>query len=694
MPIVKMPDGQQVRFPDDMPSEQIQSMISSKFPEVAEKKPKSFEEMKQMYGSMDPISDTLQSASLGFTNMPVQALMGLADLAGRPLGMRAPKIDLKKYAPQKGTFEAFNFLGGGQLPFAQARKGAGLVEKGLNLAAQGGLYGALFGSQEDDIAGGAERGAVTAPFVGGALHMLGQGAQKVMSYLPQNMQRKVFDMLKKGNHLTPEKISRAKAIHSQFQEKGIPADLMTLLDSPEGIKMLDSIIRTVPENVAGPMIKTTLEAENRMINNLAEHLAGGTKPEELDATIKNEIQDYYNPIKEKASGEWRSLRKDAAKTKLKENKKLDDYINSELRKKESAGDVGEGAAISDALYNILKSYKPKYSVEYREYSMPEPGRQAVQKRKMGNVGQGIETYQNIGQKYRDTAQTTNQYDNSVIKEFRKLKAEQINQSLQGTDNFDKWVKLRSEHQKNEIPFRTKTFQDILQPKREVNEQKYIDNLLNDENRAGLSKLPQKTVNKILLKHIMQKHPNSFGDFAEGRFGRAIFPENLSSSKILNTLTSKNFDLKAGKLLDETTKKHIGHIMNFKDITKDYRIMAKNIFGTGRDVTGQLEDIKGKTALDPAMIGIATGSPKKALEALAYKQLKGIAEERGPQALREFAETIFDPEYIESILGGEVPKSDKLASAAKKIKGAKRAQQKGSQAATLQAIFGVQKKDRK
>ncbi|WPM80918.1 hypothetical protein R5W60_04245 [Brucella pseudintermedia] len=34
MPIVKMPDGTQVRFPDDMPREQIRDMIASKFPDA------------------------------------------------------------------------------------------------------------------------------------------------------------------------------------------------------------------------------------------------------------------------------------------------------------------------------------------------------------------------------------------------------------------------------------------------------------------------------------------------------------------------------------------------------------------------------------------------------------------------------------------------------------------------------------
>lgn len=37
MPIVAMPDGQQVNFPDDMPSEQIKGLIASKFPQLAQK---------------------------------------------------------------------------------------------------------------------------------------------------------------------------------------------------------------------------------------------------------------------------------------------------------------------------------------------------------------------------------------------------------------------------------------------------------------------------------------------------------------------------------------------------------------------------------------------------------------------------------------------------------------------------------
>jgi hypothetical protein len=36
MPIVQMPDGTQVQFPDDMPDDQIRGLILQKFPEVAQ----------------------------------------------------------------------------------------------------------------------------------------------------------------------------------------------------------------------------------------------------------------------------------------------------------------------------------------------------------------------------------------------------------------------------------------------------------------------------------------------------------------------------------------------------------------------------------------------------------------------------------------------------------------------------------
>ena len=35
MPVVRMPDGALVNFPDDMPQEEIKGLIASKFPDIA-----------------------------------------------------------------------------------------------------------------------------------------------------------------------------------------------------------------------------------------------------------------------------------------------------------------------------------------------------------------------------------------------------------------------------------------------------------------------------------------------------------------------------------------------------------------------------------------------------------------------------------------------------------------------------------
>lgn len=50
MPVVRMPDGTQVNFPDDMPKEKIRDLIATKFPDVAQAKP------NQYSGQVLPIS--------------------------------------------------------------------------------------------------------------------------------------------------------------------------------------------------------------------------------------------------------------------------------------------------------------------------------------------------------------------------------------------------------------------------------------------------------------------------------------------------------------------------------------------------------------------------------------------------------------------------------------------------------------
>ena len=47
MPVIRMPDGQNVRFPDDMPAEQIKGIISQKFPDIKQEQPSMTKEQAQ-----------------------------------------------------------------------------------------------------------------------------------------------------------------------------------------------------------------------------------------------------------------------------------------------------------------------------------------------------------------------------------------------------------------------------------------------------------------------------------------------------------------------------------------------------------------------------------------------------------------------------------------------------------------------
>lgn len=62
MPIVRMPDGTQVRFPDDMPGEQIKSLILSKFPDAGQGQTTpapAIAQTPQIYNGTDPRNDYL-----------------------------------------------------------------------------------------------------------------------------------------------------------------------------------------------------------------------------------------------------------------------------------------------------------------------------------------------------------------------------------------------------------------------------------------------------------------------------------------------------------------------------------------------------------------------------------------------------------------------------------------------------------
>lgn len=77
MPIVNMPDGTPVSFPDDMPKEQIRGMIASKFPEVAQEFQPQRTAEPQGYIPAEP--GLKDYARTGFDNLMQGSTLGFAD---------------------------------------------------------------------------------------------------------------------------------------------------------------------------------------------------------------------------------------------------------------------------------------------------------------------------------------------------------------------------------------------------------------------------------------------------------------------------------------------------------------------------------------------------------------------------------------------------------------------------------------
>lgn len=169
MPIVKMPDGTQVRFPDDMPREQIRDMIASKFPEVAQQSQPQAPQL-QADDPRDSFLGKVDSAMRGAADM---MSFGFADEIAAGLGTGFGYLGDydKELARQRGIDEADseNRLGyrlGGQLA-GGLTGGVGLAKSGLSASANAVNAGKSLGKV---AAASAKEGAIL-----GGLHGFGSG---------------------------------------------------------------------------------------------------------------------------------------------------------------------------------------------------------------------------------------------------------------------------------------------------------------------------------------------------------------------------------------------------------------------------------------------------------------------------------------------------------------------------------------
>lgn len=193
MPIVTMPDGTQVQFPDDIPREQIRDMISQRFPDAV---PQPREKQSAVSGAIDAFTD---GASFGFgDNLTAHeaAILGKTPQGGwfdysKPYGERYETAltaergqNRQFYEDNPVTAHTANIAGAVATPLVAAKTGATLLKGGMSAkraavlgGSEGAAYGAAHGAGSADgqnVAANAAFGAGTGAAIGAPVSALGQ----------------------------------------------------------------------------------------------------------------------------------------------------------------------------------------------------------------------------------------------------------------------------------------------------------------------------------------------------------------------------------------------------------------------------------------------------------------------------------------------------------------------------------------
>ena len=195
MPIVKMPDGVQVQFPDDMPKEQIKAMIASKFPEVAGVQNQNHYDMGAVSAGGDGIysglmfgyDDEIGAGMVAPFKAAADYVRGDGFDIGRAYNNLQQRFDAGKAARREahpvssvaGELAGSMALAGGAgkagLTTA-GRVGKGLIGRMAGGAAEGAAYGALAGAGEAKPGSrgqGAAVGGILGAGIGGAAPAVG-----------------------------------------------------------------------------------------------------------------------------------------------------------------------------------------------------------------------------------------------------------------------------------------------------------------------------------------------------------------------------------------------------------------------------------------------------------------------------------------------------------------------------------------
>jgi hypothetical protein len=259
MPVVGMPDGTQVKFPDDMPGEQIRSLIERKFPnEVKAQSPQSpisagglFNALDSgvakgvaMLGSIPRTVSDLGATGIGKATNFVERQLGMPESPGPqgPGRFPLPSYDdlqkhiqeqyyggAKQYEPQNTT-EKYVQSVGEFAPGAFMGPG-GLIAK----AAQAVVPGVA-----SEAAGQFTEGSDVQPYAKAGAAIIGSGAASLLSR-PGTAANAIREQLPAG--VTPQMVDNAQALIQDAAQRGVRLTWPEALSQVAGRPVLSNAMR-------------------------------------------------------------------------------------------------------------------------------------------------------------------------------------------------------------------------------------------------------------------------------------------------------------------------------------------------------------------------------------------------------------------------------------------------------------------
>lgn len=253
MPIVRMPDGTNVKFPDDMPKEQIRGLISQKFPDVA---PKSFSDKAKDFGSELGRQAGLTGRYLveGAASIPtfIGDTANTAINATLGTNLEMPSEILSQGLTEAGVPEPRGGLERVVGDASRALTGTGATVKAgqalANIPSMEAVGKAL--SSRPDIQG---RAAVGSTVASGATREAGGGP---LAQLIAGVVGGGAASYEKPSRITSDDLkAKANMAYSRAKEEG------ATLDSSNTDQFIDEVIKTIPRNEVADALPTDKEVK-------------------------------------------------------------------------------------------------------------------------------------------------------------------------------------------------------------------------------------------------------------------------------------------------------------------------------------------------------------------------------------------------------------------------------------------------